>query len=158
MKFQKGDAVVYPGHGVGKIVNLETKEIFGKRQSFFTVQILNSGMKIMLPQNNLTQCGLRKVLQRHQIKAAFTKIEQTVYSEQSGNWATRYRELMEQLKSGEFIKVCEAIKRIKLHKGELSFGERKMIDTARELVAGELMLAYNFPYDKAMQVTIEKVG
>jgi CarD family transcriptional regulator len=156
--FKKNDAVVYPGHGVGIVTNLETKDIFGKRQKFFTVTLNNSGMKIMLPQDNAENVGLRKVIDLSTLKSVFKLIERTKYVEQTTTWNIRYRQLMERVKSGNFLEICEAIKLIKLRKGELSFGERKLLETARELTTSELMLTLGLSYENAYDMILRKVG
>ena len=57
--FKVGDNAVYPGHGVGKVVAVEAKEIMGTRLEFYSVQIIETGMKIMVPKNNVNSVGLR---------------------------------------------------------------------------------------------------
>ena len=47
--FKVGDKVVYPMHGVGTIDSIEKKVILGKRNQFYMVTIINSGMKVMIP-------------------------------------------------------------------------------------------------------------
>ena len=62
MKFKIGDNVVYPGHGIGKINSIETKEIFGAEQIFYSITIKDSGMKIMVPKNSSEIIGLRPIM------------------------------------------------------------------------------------------------
>ena len=53
VKFSAGDKAVYPGHGVGTIKSVEIKEILGKKHSFYTLELLDTGMKIMVPMDNV---------------------------------------------------------------------------------------------------------
>ena len=64
VEFKVGDNAVYPGHGVGTVVAIETKEILGKRHSFYSIVIQESGMKIMVPQGNVASVGLRPIISK----------------------------------------------------------------------------------------------
>ena len=64
VSFKAGDNAVYPGYGVGRVVSVETKEICGAKQSFYSIQILESGMKIMVPTNNAESVGLRPIISK----------------------------------------------------------------------------------------------
>ena len=64
--FRVGDNAVYPGHGVGKVTAIEAKEIFGKKHEFYTIQILENGMKIMIPKDNVASVGLRPIISREE--------------------------------------------------------------------------------------------
>jgi CarD family transcriptional regulator len=158
MKFKLNDWVVYPGHGVGQIIRAETKEIFGKIQEYFTIE-LTTNMKIMIPSDNVKQVQLRKILTKNQIKTA---LEQVKYVQviRENRWEKRYRAYMEQIKSGQFVDIIAVLKQLEGAKGEfeLSFGERKMLDTARDLAVEEVSLAYNVHREKALEILTEKVG
>ena len=56
-QFKVGDHAVYPGHGVGRIDKIEVKEILGSKHEFYSVVILETGMKVMIPAANCPWCG-----------------------------------------------------------------------------------------------------
>ena len=58
-QFKVGDHAVYPGHGVGRIASIEVKEILGTNHEFYSVQILETGMKIMIPASNIKKIGFK---------------------------------------------------------------------------------------------------
>ena len=60
--FKVGDYAVYPGHGVSKVVAIETKEIMGSKHSFYSLHLLETGLKIMVPQSNVASVGLRPLI------------------------------------------------------------------------------------------------
>ena len=66
--FQIGDKAVYPGHGVGIIEAIETKQISGKNQIFFILRILENGMTIMIPQDNVEAAKLRGVIRKIDVR------------------------------------------------------------------------------------------
>src|SRR5512134_1936211 len=64
LMFQIGDKAVYPGHGVGVIEAIEAKQISGKDHIFFIMRIVDNGMTIMIPHDNVAAVGLREVIRK----------------------------------------------------------------------------------------------
>jgi CarD family transcriptional regulator len=141
--FEVGDNAVYPGHGVGKVTAIEVKEIFGKKHEFYTIQILENGMKIMIPKNNVESVGLRPIISRDEAARVIEILKETNVKIDTQTWNRRYREYMEKIKTGSVFEIAEVLRDLFLLKvdKELSFGERKMLDTARGLLLKELSLA-----------------
>lgn len=143
--FKAGDNAVYPGHGVGKVLAIETKEILGSQQTFYSVQILETGMKIMIPKNNVASVGLRPIISQEEANkvVGILKVKDVKIDNQT--WNRRYREYMEKIRTGSVYEIAEVLRDLFLLKvdKELSFGERKMLDTARNLLLKELTLATN---------------
>ena len=143
IEFNVGDNAVYPGHGVGKIVANETKEILGKKQTFYTVQIIENGMKIMIPQDNVESVGLRPIISKDDATKVIGILREKTTKIDNQTWNRRYREYMEKIKTGSVFEIAEVLRDLFLLKvdKELSFGERKMLDTARGLLLKELKLS-----------------
>jgi CarD family transcriptional regulator len=141
--FNVGDNAVYPGHGVGRVVSIEKKEIFGKEHMFYTVQIVESGMKILVPRDNVKSVGLRPVISKKEAAEVITILKMTNVKIDNQTWNRRYRDYMEKIKTGSVFEIAEVLRDLFLLKvdKELSFGERKMLDTARSLLIKELALA-----------------
>jgi CarD family transcriptional regulator len=141
--FDVGDNAVYPGHGVGVVRAIEVKEIFGKRHEFYSIQILENGMKIMIPKDNVLSVGLRPIISRDEAAKVISILRETNVKIDNQTWNRRYREYMEKIKTGSVFEIAEVLRDLFLLKvdKELSFGERKMLDTARGLLLKELSLA-----------------
>src|SRR5687768_3828601 len=141
--FKIGDKAVYPAHGVGEVTAIEDREISGHHQTFYILRILENGMKIMIPTQNVRQVGLREVISEKQVTKVFKILRETNLSVDTTTWNRRYREYMEKIKTGSVFEVAEVLRDLYLLKGDkdLSFGERKMLDTARSLLIKELSLA-----------------
>ena len=142
-EFKVGDNAVYPGHGVGKVIANETKEIMGKKQTFYTIQIIDNGMKIMVPQDNVESVGLRPIISKDQASEVMRILKDKDVKIENQTWNRRYREYMEKIKTGSVFEIAEVLRDLFVLKvdKELSFGERKMLDTARNLLLKELSLA-----------------
>ncbi len=141
--FKVGDKAVYPGQGVGEVLGIEHKEVAGQRQSFYVLRILENGMKIMIPINKVGSVGLREIIDDKAVAKVYEILRQKEVSVDATTWNRRYREYMEKIKTGSVFEIAEVLRdlyRLRSDK-ELSFGERKMLDTARSLLIKELSLA-----------------
>lgn len=141
--FNVGDNAVYPGHGVGRVTAIETKEILGNKQTFYSIQILETGMKIMIPRDNVESVGLRPIISKDEANKVVEILKVKDVKIDTQTWNRRYREYMEKIKTGSVYEIAEVLRDLFLLKvdKELSFGERKMLDTARNLLLKELTLA-----------------
>ena len=148
--FKIGDMAVYPAHGVGIIEKIETQEISGCQQDFYVMRILDNDMLIMIPTNNVGNVGLRDIIGQREVIELYSILEERDVVLDSQTWNRRYREYMDKIKSGSVFEVAEVYRDLlilKLEK-ELSFGERKMLDTARGLLVKEISLAKKIEEEK----------
>ena len=144
--FKIGDLAVYPAQGVGIIERIEQRKISGCQQDFFVMRILENNMIIMIPSSNVANVGLRQIIDRKEVSKVFSILkERDICVDDNQTWNRRYRDYMEKIKSGSVYEVAEVYRdltNIQQDK-ELSFGERKMLDTARSLLIKEISLAKN---------------
>ena len=144
--FKIGDLAVYPAQGVGIIERIEQRKISGCQQDFFVMRILENNMIIMIPSSNVANVGLRQIIDRKEVSKVFSILKaRDICVDDNQTWNRRYRDYMEKIKSGSVYEVAEVYRdltNIQQDK-ELSFGERKMLDTARSLLIKEISLAKN---------------
>lgn len=142
--FQVGEKIVYPGHGIGEIVSIESRTISGSSQNFYILRIIDSDMKVMVPVDNSHSVGLRKITPRGDVQKIFDILkDRTHIVEDTQTWNRRHREYTEKINSGSIFEIAEVLRDLyvlKLDK-DLSFGEKKMLDTARTLLVKEIALA-----------------
>ena len=151
--FKKGDLAVYPAHGVGVIETIESQEISGCRQDFYIIRILDNNMKIMIPTQNVDSVGLREIIGQKEVPKLYSILKKRDVILDNQTWNRRYREYMDKIKTGSVFEVAEVYRDLLMLKEEkdLSFGERKMLDTARSLLVKEISLA-----KKVEETQIEK--
>ena len=143
-KFAIGDLAVYPAHGVGEITAIETRVVNGEEHDFYIMKVLENGMVIMIPTWNVVSVGLREVISEKEIPKIIevmkTRQESTIDNQ---TWNRRYREYMDKIKTGSLYDVAEVFRDLSLLKltKDLSFGERKLFDTAQVLLVRELSTA-----------------
>jgi CarD family transcriptional regulator len=142
LPFKVGDKAVYPAHGVGEVKSIESKEIMGAKQTFYVLQILDSGMKIMVPTGNVNAVGLREVISDSEVDDVYEILKQRDVHIDNQTWNRRYREYMDKIKTGSVYEIAEVLRDLSIlkFKKELSFGERKMLDTAKSLLVKELAI------------------
>jgi len=143
-EFKVGDLAVYPAHGVGRINAIETRMVNGEEHDFYMMKIIENEMTIMIPTWNVEQVGLRDVIDEKDIPKVYEVMKKRDRSSsETQTWNRRYREYMEKLKTGSLYDVAEVYRDLSLLKltKDLSFGERKLYDTAQTLLVMELSTA-----------------
>ncbi len=156
--FNVGDKAVYPAHGVAEVVGLETREIGGNKLTFYILKILETGMKIMVPTRNVAAVGLREVISETDVKEVYNILKSKEIAVEGQTWNRRYREYMDKIKTGSVFEIAEVLRDLCVLRAgkELSFGERKMLDTARQLLVKELAIAKGTKETK-IEAELEKI-
>ena len=141
--FVTGDMAVYPAHGVGVIKAIETQTIGGVDQKFYVMKILNNDMTIMIPTANSANVGLRSIISSDEVQQVIDILMERDIKISAQTWNRRYRDYMEKIKTGSVYEVAAVLRDLYLlsNDKELSYGERKMMDTAKSLLVKEISLA-----------------
>ncbi|PIE60268.1 MAG: CarD family transcriptional regulator [Desulfobulbus propionicus] len=134
---------VYPAHGVGMIQAIETQTIGGVDQSFYVMKILDNDMTIMIPTATSENVGLRAIISNDEVNNVITILKERDIKINAQTWNRRYRDYMEKIKTGSVFEVAVVLRDLFLLKEDkdLSYGERKMLDTAKSLLVKEISLA-----------------
>lgn len=145
-----GDKVVHPMHGAGMIDSIVREKIAGAYHDYYVFKMPVNGLVLKIPTNHMDLVGIRPIDSFEEIEAVFSMLPQ-MSAEMEGNWNRRYRENLEQLKSGDLMKVASVIKGLMQRdkKHGLSTGERKMLYTAKQIMISEVCLVENIDYQAA---------
>lgn len=137
MKFNVGDKVVYPNHGVGIVQ--EIRNLHYGEGPFISLRILSTDSTVMVPVGNSKAVGLRKVISKAKVKKILDRIK-TMEIDVPQDWKGRYQENQDKMRSGDLQLVAEVLKNLTYLNSvkTLSYRERKMLDRARVLVVSEL--------------------
>ncbi len=138
-EFKEGEIVVYPKHGVGEVVKIETMEIASIKTNFYVVKMEQSKLIIRVPVDKLEQVGLRKIASKKIIEEVFEvlklkpKIRRIM-------WSRRAQEYDAKIFSGDPIKIAEVVRDLfrKTSQAEQSYSERQMFQVAIERLAREV--------------------
>ena len=140
--FNVGDKIVYPMHGAGVIESIEEREILGQKQNYYVMKMPVGDMKVMIPTLNVDGIGIREVIGSCDVAKVY-EILQDQNVNVTSNWNKRYRENMSKIKSGSIYEVADVVRILMIREREkgLSTGERKMLNSARQILISELVLA-----------------
>ncbi|MEM6291878.1 MAG: CarD family transcriptional regulator [Myxococcota bacterium] len=141
--FNVGEKTVYPGHGVAEVVGLEEQEISGHALVFYVLRVLENNMTVRVPKHKAVAVGLRRLVKDEEVGQVYEVLKHRGDKISTATWNRRYREYMEKIKTGSLVEIATVLRDLCLLRSdkELSFGERKMLDTARSLLVQELALA-----------------
>jgi len=133
---------VYPAHGVGKIESIEQKKIGDLEQSFYIMKIVDTGMVVMIP-TSASGTGLRNIIASDQVEKVYDILREKKVTISSQPWNQRYRDYMQKIKTGSVYEIAAVLRDLNVLSADktLSFGERKMMDTARNLLIKEIAIA-----------------
>ncbi|MFQ5892833.1 MAG: CarD family transcriptional regulator [Nitrospinota bacterium] len=137
--FKVGDKVVYPAHGVGVIEDIQNREMLGTKESFYILHMCERDMTIMVPTANSNKVGLREVIAEGDVTKVLDVLKQRG-SKTTEAWNRRSKQYMETIKTGcvfEIAKIYRDLTQLKRRK-TLSFGEKRVLDNVRELIAEEI--------------------
>ncbi len=158
LEFHVGDMAVYPAHGVGVIERIEQREISGTLMSFYIIRILDNDMTVMIPTTNLENVGLRRIITKNKVAKVFAILKKHDVVIDAYTWNRRYREYMEKIKTGSVFEIAGVFRDLNVLKKQktLSFGERRMLDTARSLLVKELAIAKDVK-DRVIENELNKI-
>ncbi len=147
--FHIGDKIFYPMHGAGTIINIEENKILGEVHKYYVLQLPIKDMKVMLPISNTEAIGIREIISED---AANYTIDYFHHYDETynGNWNKRYRENVEKIKSSNLNDVAEVAKALLIREQEKSLSnvERKLLNSSKNILISELVLAKQSTYDE----------
>ena len=142
IEFECGDNVVYPHHGAGKVLKKESRVMFGQERIYLEIKILHNDMTVMVPSENATKAGLRRVIDEETVKKVLGVLSDEV-SEMPKNWNRRFKHNRDKIKTGDIYELAEVVRNLAVREQEkgLSTGEKQMFTRAKKILASELMYA-----------------
>jgi len=156
MEFRLGEKVVYPNHGVGVIEQISYGYLNGRSERYYMLRILSSGLKVMVPQSNVMNVGLRPVIRTNEATQVLAYLERG-RSVSHHDWKHRFKENSERMRTGSLMEVAAVLKGlVALSRTKpLSFREKKMLERAKYLLISELATARNIS-EQAVESTLVK--
>ncbi|OGV99233.1 MAG: hypothetical protein A3I04_02740 [Nitrospinae bacterium RIFCSPLOWO2_02_FULL_39_110] len=149
--FHIGEKIIYPAHGIGIIDRIEEKIMIGRKESFYIIKIVENGATIMTPMDNADKVGLRGIASKKDVNKVLKIIRKVVPINLNENWNRRQKGYFNKIKTGSLFEIAEVYRDLCLLETEkgLSFGERKMLENARNLIICEIAEAKGIKLEKA---------
>jgi CarD family transcriptional regulator len=150
MAFDIGDFVVYPTHGVGKVVGVEEQTIGEQELKLFVITFEKDRMTLRVPLEKAANSGLRRLSNKKIIDSALTTLKGKARVKRT-MWSRRAQEYEAKINSGDPVSIAEVVR--DLHRGEgqseQSYSERQMYEAALDRLACELAAVEKIDKDKA---------
>ena len=137
--FDVGDYVVYPKHGVGRVIELQSEEIAGMQLDLYVLRFEKERMTLRVPVNKVESIGMRKLSSDKTLKEAMEtlkgkpKVKRTM-------WSRRAQEYEAKINSGEIVLIAEVTRDLFRpdDQPEQSYSERQIFEAASSRLAREL--------------------
>ncbi|MGC6526533.1 MAG: CarD family transcriptional regulator [Paracoccaceae bacterium] len=139
LDFKPNEYVVYPAHGVGKIVSVEEQEIAGVTLELFVVSFEKDKMTLRVPTHKATEIGLRSLSSPETVSRAMSTLKGKAKVKRA-MWSRRAQEYEQKINSGDLIAIAEVVR--DLHRNdeqrEQSYSERQLYEAALERLTREV--------------------
>ncbi len=137
-EFKSGDFVVYPTHGVGKVMGTETEEIGGAELDLLVIDFRHDRMTLRIPVAKAPTSGLRRLSSRKHMDAALTKLKGRARVRRA-MWSRRAQEYEAKINSGDPVSIAEVVRDLRRNhaQSEQSYSERQIYQAALDRLARE---------------------
>jgi CarD family transcriptional regulator len=150
--YKTGDYVVYPTHGVGQIMGVETQEIAGQKLKLFVIEFPKEKMTLRVPVTKADTSGLRKLSSRKIMDSAIktlkgrSRVKRTM-------WSRRAQEYEAKINSGDPISIAEVVRDLHRNAGQpdQSYSERQIYQAAFERLCREFAAVEALDDDSAVE-------
>ena len=137
--FEVGDYVVYPKHGVGRVIELQKSEIAGMQLELYVLRFEKEKMTLRVPTNKAEGVGMRKLSSDKTMQEALAtlkgkpKVKRTM-------WSRRAQEYEAKINSGDLVSIAEVTRDLFRadDQPEQSYSERQIFEAASSRLAREL--------------------
>ncbi len=138
-EYEIGDHIVYPAHGVGRIVGIEKQTISGMDLELFVIAFDQEKMTLRVPLNKAKTVGMRKLSSPQKMQTALgvlkgrARIKRTM-------WSRRAQEYEAKINSGDPVSIAEVVRDLHRNAGqpEQSYSERQIYEAALDRLAREV--------------------
>ncbi|WP_417249894.1 CarD family transcriptional regulator [Celeribacter sp.] len=138
-EFSPNDFVVYPAHGVGKIVSIEEQEVVGVPLELFVISFEKDKMTLRVPTNKATEVGMRGLSSPDVVAHAMKTLKGKAKVKRA-MWSRRAQEYEQKINSGDLIAIAEVVR--DLHRAddqrEQSYSERQLYEAALDRLTREV--------------------
>ena len=138
-EFRPNDFVVYPAHGVGRIISIEEQEIAGMRLELFVISFEKDKMTLRVPTNRASEIGMRSLSTPDIVTKALETLKGKARVKRA-MWSRRAQEYEQKINSGDLLSIAEVVR--DLHRTddqrEQSYSERQLYEAALERLTREV--------------------
>jgi CarD family transcriptional regulator len=138
-EFRPNDFVVYPAHGVGRIISIEEQEIAGIKLELFVISFEKDKMTLRVPTHKATEIGMRQLSSPEIVSKALETLKGRARVKRA-MWSRRAQEYEQKINSGDLVSIAEVVR--DLHRSdeqrEQSYSERQLYEAALDRLTREV--------------------
>ena len=152
LDFRANDFVVYPAHGVGKIVNVEEQEVAGTKLELFVVDFEKEKMTLRVPTAKAKSVGMRRLSSPDIVESALKTLKGRARIKRT-MWSRRAQEYEAKINSGDLQSIAEVVRDLHRAGGqpEQSYSERQLYEAALDRMAREVAAVEKIDEDAAIR-------
>ena len=151
-EFKVGDKVVYPAHGVGEVIDVETESIAGISIQVYVVSFPHDKMVLRVPVKRAVATGLRALVSKDSVTKIYKVLQGKAAKVTNKMWNRRAQEYESKINSGDITAVAEVIRDLHKDSGtDRSYSERTIYESAINRLAGELSVLESITIPEAVQ-------
>lgn len=152
LDFRANDFVVYPAHGVGKIVDVEEQEVAGTKLELFVVDFEKEKMTLRVPTAKAKSVGMRRLSSPDIVESALKTLRGRARIKRT-MWSRRAQEYEAKINSGDLQSIAEVVRDLHRAGGqpEQSYSERQLYEAALDRMAREVAAVEKIDEDAAIR-------
>jgi CarD family transcriptional regulator len=137
--FKTNEFVVYPAHGVGRIVGIEEQEIAGMSLELFVINFEKEKLTLRVPTSKLQSVGMRKLADEEVVRKAMETLKGRARVKRT-MWSRRAQEYVAKINSGDLVSIAEVVRDLYRSEAqpEQSYSERQLYEDALDRMAREI--------------------
>jgi CarD family transcriptional regulator len=157
--FKTNECIVYPAHGVGRIVAVEEQEVAGFKLELFVISFEKDKMILRVPTGKAQAVGMRKLADSGVVEKALTTLTGRARIKRT-MWSRRAQEYEAKINSGDLVAIAEVVR--DLHRAESqpeqSYSERQLYEAAVDRVMREMAAVRKVTDKEAMKLIEDQLA
>jgi CarD family transcriptional regulator len=158
VEFKVDQRIVYPSQGVGRITSITEKKFKDAAVLYYIIYLEFSDMTVMVPVDKARELGIRPIVHKDEAQKALNFISEE-YAPIPSDWKLRYQMNLDLLKKGSVMDIASVVRSL-YHRSkikELPILERKLYDSALNLLQDEVSFSLSKPKDEIAEIIRQKL-
>jgi len=149
--FRTNEQIVYPAHGVGRILSINEEEVAGAKLELFVINFEKDKMTLRVPTEKSEQVGMRKLSEESVVKKALTTLKGKARVKRT-MWSRRAQEYEAKINSGSLVSIAEVVRDLYRSESqpEQSYSERQLYEAALDRMAREIAAVQKLDEESAV--------
>ncbi|MGQ3676667.1 CarD family transcriptional regulator [Xanthobacter sp. TB0139] len=151
--FKTGEHIVYPSHGVGRIMAIEEQEVAGFKLELFVISFEKDKMTLRVPLPKIASVGMRKLSETNIVEKSLETLQGRARVKRT-MWSRRAQEYEAKINSGDLVAISEVVRDLYRSdtQPEQSYSERQLYEAALDRMARELSAVQNLTETEAIKL------